>query len=320
MSETVTTLSRFHLGEQALQSETGKLDKIERASRTMIRDYMPEQHRDFFAGLRYLFIGTVDQQSQPWSSILAGPTGFVTTPDAHTMHIDLTHVGSSILAEPAFAEVDVGSTVGVLGLDLSNRRRNRMHGRVTQITPDRLVIRVSQSFGNCPKYINTRTIDDSLPLPSLGETFERDDLSDADRLRITRVDTFFIASHHQDGSGADYEGADVSHRGGASGFVHIEDDNSLTIPDYMGNYMFNTLGNLLLDPKTGLLFIDFDNGDLMQINGKAEIIRDANEVASYPGAHRLLRIHVDYVRYTPGGLPLRWQFLEPSPYSPVIAN
>lgn len=312
MSTIATDAPRFHAGEEALQTELGMREKMARVGQNIIRDYMPDQHREFFEGLRYLFVGTVDEQEQPWASILSGPEGFITTPDAQTMQIDLTQP----LSGPAFVELTVGSVVGILGLDFSNRRRNRMHGRVAQITADKLIIDVSQSFGNCPKYINTRTVDDNKPAPKSGETVERSHLTEEDQSRIARADTFFIASHHRDGSGAAYEGADVSHRGGAPGFVHVE-GNTLTVPDYMGNFLFNTLGNLLLQPNAGLLFIDFDSGDLMQINGKAEIIRDDPEVEKYAGAHRLLRIHVDTVRHTPSGLPLRWQFLEASPHNPA---
>ena len=314
MLNSSTSSNHFHIGECTLQSETDKREEIAHLSQVMMRDYMTEQQITFFQGLRYLFVGTVDEQGQPWASILSGPVGFISAPDSKFLKINVTLP----LIEPAFAGLIKGSAFGVLGLDFSNRRRNRVHGRIVHRNDSQLVINISQSYGNCPKYISTRMIDDSQPPPIPGVVLEREHLSEEDIARITRTDTFFIASHHQDGSSAAYEGADISHRGGSPGFVHVESDRTLTIPDYMGNFLFNTLGNLLVNPLAGLLFIDFDTGDFMQMTGKADIIRDSPDIQLYPGAQRLLRIHIDRVRYTPQGLPLHWQFLEPSPFNPSV--
>ena len=314
MFNPLTPSSYFHLGERTLQSEAGKREEIERVSQVMMRDYMTKQQLTFFQELRYLFVGTVDEQGQPWASILSGPVGFIGASDPKFLQINLTLP----LIAPAFAGLQQDSPFGVLGLDFSNRRRNRLHGRIVSLADDQLVIGISQSYGNCPKYISTRMIDDSRSPPLPGVVMERAHLSEEDIVRIAHTDTFFIASHHQDGSGAAYEGADISHRGGSPGFVHVENDHTLTLPDYRGNFLFNTLGNLLLNPLAGLLFIDFDTGDLMQMTGKADIIQEGSEVQRYPGAQRLLRIHIDRIRYMPKGLPLRWQFLEPSPFNPSI--
>lgn len=297
-----------------MQAEAGKREEIARLSQVMMRDYMTEQQINFFQGLRYLFVGTVDEQGQPWASILSGPVGFISAPDPKFLKINLTLP----LGEPAFAGLMKGSAFGVLGLDFSNRRGNRVHGHIVHRNDDQLIITISQSYGNCPKYISTRMIDDSKPPPIPGDIVERELLSEEDIARIIHTDTFFIASHHQDGSGAAYEGADISHRGGSPGFVHVDNDHTITIPDYMGNFLFNTLGNLLINPLTGLLFIDFDTGDLIQMTGKADIIKAPPDVQLYPGAQRLLRIFIDRVRYIPQGLPLHWQFLEPSPFNPSI--
>lgn len=314
MLNSSTPSNHFHSGERTLQSETGKREEIAHLSQMMMRDYMTEQQFTFFQGLRYLFVGTVDEQGQPWASILSGPVGFISVPDPKFLQIDLT----LSLVEPAFSGLQQGSPFGVLGLDFSNRRRNRVHGHIVHLEDNQLVVGISQSYGNCPKYISTRMIDDSQSPPIPGVVVEREHLSEEDIARITRADTFFIASHHQDGSGAAYEGADISHRGGSPGFVHVESDRTLTIPDYMGNFLFNTLGNLLVNSLAGLLFIDFNTGDLIQMTGKADIIRAPPDIQLYPGAQRLLHIHIDRVRYTPQGLPLHWQFLEPSPFNPSV--
>jgi uncharacterized protein len=140
---------------------------------------------------------------------------------------------------------------------------------------------------------------------------ERAGLGEADRALIARADTLFVATY------ADTDEAgrriDVSHRGGKPGFVRIDGD-TLTIPDFSGNRFFNTLGNMVLNPRAGLLFIDFERGDVLQVSGRAEVILDSPEIATFAGAERLWRVHVRRVRARPGALALRWRF---GGYSPT---
>jgi len=219
---------------------------------------------------------------------------------------------------PGLADLSIGSDVGVLGIDLSNRRRNRMHGRVARVCDSQLDIEVIQSYGNCPKYINTRVISEQRQdnkKPYIAPE-SRDSLSAKDRMLIEQSGTFFIASAYNGGTGADYEGADVSHRGGKPGFVFVNDEHTLTVPDYIGNNMFNTLGNLLLNPRAGILFIDFENGDLLKLHAAAEIIHTQSEVAQFSGAQRLLRLSIDRVAFVRGGTSLRWRSVENSQFYP----
>jgi len=111
-------------------------------------------------------------------------------------------------------------------------------------------------------------------------------------------------------------GVDVSHRGGKPGFVRVDDDGTLTMPDLAGNFFFNTLGNIAVNPRAGLLFIDFDNGDLLYLAVNAEIVWHGPEVRAFEGAQRLLRMHVTAMRRVEASLPLRWG---PASLSPVLA-
>ena len=104
---------------------------------------------------------------------------------------------------------------------------------------------------------------------------------------IVGADTFFVASYADNENGA--RRVDVSHRGGRPGFVHVAEDGVLTIPDYAGNLFFNTLGNLLLNPRGGLVFAGFDTGDLLQLSGDTEIILNSPEIKKFEGAERLWR-------------------------------
>nr|WP_316641722.1 pyridoxamine 5'-phosphate oxidase family protein [uncultured Roseateles sp.] len=238
-------MSAFHAGEQALQERVGVRERLERGAPAFMRDRMPDQHRELFNKLPTLLLGALDAQGQPWATMLGGAPGFVSTPEARQMHIQL----GSQRDDPVLQQLKPGSAVGVLGLEPHTRRRNRMNGVIESIGGQGLSIEVRQSFGNCPKYIQAReplslhTPEDGAAARSLGPGL------DAGALELIRgSDTLFIASASAAKPGnEDGEGVDVSHRGGEPGFVHIDQQDSatvLTLPDYPGNQFFNTLGNL----------------------------------------------------------------------------
>ncbi len=120
---------------------------------------------------------------------------------------------------------------------------------------------------------------------------------------ISRADTFFIASAAR--TGEPEGGVDISHRGGRPGFIRIEGD-TLSIPDFRGNRYFNTLGNLVSNPRAALLFVDFQRGDLLHLRGTTEIVWDGPEVRAFTGAERLWRFHADRGWRKRGALSLRW--------------
>ncbi|MDY7023811.1 MAG: pyridoxamine 5'-phosphate oxidase family protein, partial [Cyanobacteriota bacterium] len=112
-------------------------------------------------------------------------------------------------------------------------------------------------------------------------------------------------------------GVDVSHRGGKPGFVRIDQNNTLTVPDFVGNCHFNTFGNIELNPHAGLLFIDFEQGNLLYLTGDAEVIWEGAEIATYEGAERLFRFQLEKGYRVEGSLPLRCSNPE---YSPFLKN
>ena len=308
----------FHAGEVAMQARTGAAEKMAGLGSRLIRDHMPDQHRELFAQLPFMLAGGLDPSGQPWATLLAGPPGFVDTPDAQTLRIAAQPTAQDALAG-AFTP---GAPVGLLGLQPHTRRRNRLNGVVTQAGEAGFAIGVLESFGNCPKYIQAREAQ-HVSLPQTGGALAESARLDADARRIVAgADTFFIATAHPD-AGTDASiayGVDVSHRGGKSGFVRISldtDADLLTIPDFTGNSFFNTLGNIQLNPKVGLLFVDFDGGALVQIAGTATIDHDSPELAHYAGALRLLRVRILAVRRLSGAVPLRWS--KPAELSPHLA-
>jgi len=310
-------MSVFHAGEQALQERVGVRERLERGAASFMREHMPDQHRELFNKLPTLLLAALDAQGQPWATMLAGAPGFVSTPDARQMQIRL----GSHRDDPVLQQLDIGSAVGVLGLEPHTRRRNRMNGVIGSIDGHNLSIEVRQSFGNCPKYIQARepsgfhaTTNPSAAQP-LGPGL------DAAALALIRAsDTLFIASAsaaRPDGEGG--EGADVSHRGGEPGFVQIEQQDGatvLTLPDYPGNQFFNTLGNLSVHPSAGLLLVDYSSGDLLHLAARAEILWPQDAPFAFhrwPGAQRLLRLSVSAGLWRPAALPWRWSEAQAAP-------
>lgn len=306
---TATAAAPWHAGERQLQARIGMAERMAQVGAKVIRPYMPDQHRAFFAQLPFLVAGAVDGQGDPWAGVLEGEPGFAVSPDPATLRVAAVPDAD----DPLRAGMGPDQPLGLLGIELHTRRRNRMNGRIAAWDGRRLEVAVAESFGNCPQYIQARDFHFSRS-PALrfpGPVRERTGLADADRALIARADTLFVATY------ADTDEAgrrvDVSHRGGKPGFVRIDGD-TLTVPDFSGNRFFNTLGNMLLNPRAGLLFIDFERGDVLQVSGRAEVILDSPEIEAFAGAERLWRVHVQRVRARPGALALRWRF---GGYSPT---
>ena len=305
----------FHPGEQSLQARAGLRERMAQVGRKVIRDFMPDQHRELFEKLPFLVAGSVDAQGRPWASLLVGRPGFVASPDARTLAIGTLPAAGDPLAQ----QLRVGAPLGLLGIELPTRRRNRMNGEVLAVHAEGFTVRVQQSFGNCPQYIQTRAPlapwDSALSTaPPVAAEHEGAALGPEAEALVRDADTFFIATAALRGDTTG--GADVSHRGGRPGFVRVQRQGTrtvLTAPDFRGNYFFNTLGNIAEHPRAGLLFIDFERGHLLSLTGSARVIWDGPEVAAFDGAERLLQLEVDEALWLRHALPPRWSAPQPAP-------
>ena len=295
--------SPFHRGEQILQARAGVRERMERFGRKVIRDHLPEQHKAFYQQLPFVFVGHADKEGWPWASILFNQPGFISTSDARKMQIS----ASPVAGDPLANALHKGTRLGLLGVELSTRRRNRVAAQITGILNDGIELQVDQAFGNCPQYIQGRellTVDpQAMPAPVVEPI---SDLSDEARLLIESSDTFFVASYKHTDSGQRSDGADVSHRGGKPGFIRV-DGNTLIIPDYLGNNHFNTLGNFHETPKAGLLFVDFEHVHLLTLTGRVEVLWETTETKHFAGAERLWKFHFDHGFNQKNVLPLRWR-------------
>lgn len=289
----------FHPGELKAQALAGQSSRG-----TGIRSFMPDQHREFFALLPYIFAAGLDMAGQPIATVLTGEEGFIASPSP----TELAIAARPEAHDPAMAAFAAGAPIGLLGLDFRTRRRNRANGRITALTDGGMTAAISESFGNCAKYIQARQ-HEAVPA-SAPTTEELAGLDPAARSLIAQSDTLFIAS-------ASKSGVDISHRGGRPGFVAVEGDR-LTVPDFAGNGYFNTLGNLLLEPAASLLFIDFSSGDLIQFQGETEIVWDGPERDELAGAQQFWRFHSRRGWRRRAALPLRWS--EPEPALTTLAT
>lgn len=291
--------SPWHEGELTLQRAVGAVDMMASVGqRQLARTWMPDQHRAFYAQLPFVVLGAVDRQGDVWATLRAGQPGFMNSPDPQTLHINLEPEPN----DPAQEGMGEGDAIGMLGIELHTRRRNRMNGVVRRQLAPGLEVAVSQAYGNCPRYINLRQyhfVDAQAVAPR--QLAVSDPLV---RRLVTAADSFYIATYVvRDGE----RQVDASHRGGKPGFVRMDEDGSLTIPDFSGNLFFNTLGNILFNPRAGLVFVDFQTGDLLQMSGSAQVLLDDPEISAFQGAERLLRFTPQRIVHRPAAIALRWK-------------
>jgi predicted pyridoxine 5'-phosphate oxidase superfamily flavin-nucleotide-binding protein len=237
--------------------------------------------------------------------MLTGEAGFVRSPDPVTLRVDAI----TDAVDPAAGAIAHGQQIGILGLDLSTRRRNRANGHIAETDARGFTIAVRQSFGNCAKYIQRRGVHGAQCAPVRIDRLPR--LDTEARALISRADTFFVASRSRAEPKA-MGGLDMSHRGGQPGIVQIEADH-LAIPDFPGNRFYNTLGNFLGDPRGSLLFLDFESGDMLQLQGVVTIDWDADAARAFGGAERLWRFEVVCGWRRHPSYALSWSFIDYSP-------
>jgi predicted pyridoxine 5'-phosphate oxidase superfamily flavin-nucleotide-binding protein len=298
--------SKFHAGELEVQARAGVRDTARRVA-GVIRSTIPPTAQEFLRSQQMVVMSTVDSHGRVWASILTGKPGFIQAVDERTLRIDAEPVSG----EPLSENLKTGDEIGVLVIELSTRRRMKVKGKAELLQKRGIYVHAERVYALCPKYIQARVVVADPAESRVGHRIQRlENLSEKQRNWIAKADTFFIASFHPE------TGADASHRGGYPGFVTVLNENKLVFPDYSGNNMFNTLGNISANPNAGLLFIDFERGNTLQFTGKAQVIWDNDRVAEFAGAERLVEFDVERVIEIAGAIPLRWEFLGYSPFNP----
>ncbi len=294
----------FHEGERAVQQLAGVAALADRVGRSIRRD-LPPAARTFLAERRWIVIGALDG-AQPWPAIRAGAPGFAQAIDDRTIRIDAIAPAGDPLRDELLRR---GALVGLIALDPATRRRLRFNGRVVAHDGAGLVLEADQVFSNCPKYIQRRDESPGGAAALPATLAAAPGLTDTQRDRLRGADTFFIASARPG------DGVDVSHRGGMPGFLQVDGDR-LVWPDYGGNAMFNTLGNLHVHPHAGLLVPDFARGGALIVTGRAAIDWSPERASGISGAERVVTLTIDQVVEQTGVLPTAFQLREYSPFNP----
>ena len=305
----------FHEGELQVQERAGELEEGARNGRVVADSIMPGALK-FVAQQPMVVFGSVDDQRNVWASVLFGPPGFVTAPDERRVEFDFSPAGINE-HDPFWTNIQHHPRIGALFLELATRRRLRINGKVARPTSDRLTLDVAECYPNCPKYIQRRLVQvEAVPRSGTGPSAIDGNVLNREQIALIQAsDTFFVASAHRQ------RGVDASHRGGPPGFVEVVDQRTLRIPDYVGNSMFNTLGNFSANPRAGLVFIDFERNRTLLLTGRAEILWDREDAAGRTGGtQRFWTLGIDRWQELQTLIGLRWEFLDYSPHNPKLTT
>jgi uncharacterized protein len=294
----------FHEGELAVQERVGVSRLASRVGGS-IHPTIPPLAQEFLMQQPYVFAGSIDAEGRVWASLLTGEVGFLKVLNERTIKIE-----SPFTDRFLFENLKTDARLGLLAIEFETRRRMRANGR-GRVAEDSIIIQTEEVFSNCPKYIQARFWERNETRQS--ETKQAESFGELTEKQIDFIkaaDTFIIASAHES------RGADVSHRGGNAGFVQVSGNKKLVFPDYSGNMMFQTLGNLELNPNCGLLFYDFSDGRVLQLTGKATIVWDRERIIKFAGAERLVEFELTEARASALKTNLSWYFIDNSPFNP----
>ncbi len=301
----------FHEGELKAQQLAGETQEGE-SNGAMIGNKIMSGAVNFIRAQEMAIISSRDVQGRRWASLLVGKEGFLAPgADRRALTISIDPAENDA-TDPLWENLKADSHLGVLIIELLSRRRLRVNGQAV-LANSALTVTVEESFGNCPKYITRREVhiepqQKSTPKEKVSRGTK---LGQSQISHLATSDVLFLATGHPK------RGADASHRGGNPGFVEVLNANTLRLPDYSGNSLFNTLGNLLVDPHYGILVPDFRLGKMLQITGTATITwSGADEQHRTGGTHRFVEFHVDEWREATLPVHFTENVLDYSPYNP----
>lgn len=251
----------FHAGELAVQQQAGVQAAAARLESMVSAGELRAGAGAFLAKATFAALTARDRAGRLWISPLFGPPGFLRVAGATRLLVAVTPRAADPLRQ-----LPAEQPIGLIVMDFASRRRLRINGILGAADAEGLEIDVEQAYGNCPQYIQPR----QLHLGTSGaadngpDIFRGSDLRPEDIALVRAADTFFLGTTHPD------SGNDASHRGGPAGFVRVA-SGQLSWPDYPGNNMFNSFGNLFVDPTAALLFVDFRSGATLQLSGTAAV-------------------------------------------------
>lgn len=300
--------SNYHRGEIAARIKAGETEIGERNVRIIKNSLNPGaiyfiEHQPFFLASSNSKTGTLA------ISVISGSSGYIKVINESTVIISRSLLYSNPY-DVFWVNIVARNKIGLLFIDPATRRRFRINGS-SYVTAENVIISVDQAYPNCPKYIQQRHIFQKAKPVYSNIRIAGNSLIPLLMEIIKKADTFFVGSCDR------YGNMDASHRGGKAGFVHIEDDLTLWIPDYTGNSMYNTLGNFISNPNAALLFLDFENNKHLQISGTAEIIwNDTREIVNTGGTNRYWIFKIKEWEVADNLKGFEWTFIDYSPFNP----
>ncbi|NAS32060.1 pyridoxamine 5'-phosphate oxidase [Flavobacteriaceae bacterium R38] len=301
----------FHQGELEVQKLTGEGHIATMiAQGGMMKSYIPTGYQDFIESQTLVFVTSKDENNALWVSMVSGEAGIFSIKDSQLLNIHLHKLHTS-QKDILFENIITNKEIGLICIDLSTRKRVRVNG-IVSISGNILSIHVEQSYSNCPKYIQRRKPQETTLKKSNSVAFNLSGLTSEMKNWIQNADTFFVGSAYKNNF-------DTSHRGGLPGFIEILDDHSLKIPDYQGNSLFNTLGNFKANPNAGLLFIDFNQNNILQLSGKASLLfdqKEENDITRTGGTGRYWIFTIEKIIETQHHNSVEWEFIDNSPFNP----
>lgn len=288
--------------------------------------------------------GTLDEQGRPWTTIWGGEAGFCRPVaqgflgvnakadaafDPVLQEIFATKVNGSSerqIVDEQVVKPHGGKVMAALSIDLKTRDRVKVAGRFvagavlrrteSNIGELQMAFQVQESLGNCPKYLNKKYITPHSPHPELVSDGNGLPLPEAAVQLLEKADLFFVSSKHGNGS------MDVNHRGGPPGFMRLyrNEPGSVTLvyPEYSGNRLYQTLGNLQKDPLAGLVVPDFETGDVLYLTGGTTTLIGDKAAAYLPRTKLAVKIDIEEARFVKDGLAFRGNVIDYSPYNPPV--
>lgn len=301
----------FHEGERAVQARAGEA-AIAARNGSVIGTNVIAGARPFIEKQVMVATARRDAHGRLWAGLQFGAPGFLRSPDGSAIEM---RVGAADrqAADPFWQDLAPAAEVGLLFIELASRRRYRVNGQVEQLDAEGLRLGIAEAFPNCPKYIQRRQ-----PRGAAGSASSEAAnatrghlLNDAAMALLSAADTLFMASGAPDGH------LDASHRGGPRGFIEVLANHRLRVPDYAGNSLFNTLGNLALDPACGLVVPDFETGRLLHLTGEARLMWNQPDPQGLTGGTgRFWEFEVHEWLLREGTTRLGWEYLDASPFLP----
>ncbi|KAF8999569.1 hypothetical protein BDZ89DRAFT_935827, partial [Hymenopellis radicata] len=327
-------MNGWHPGEASIRHKLGlDTDPSALYGYALIQGDLPHDHAQFHSTrLPFLPVTTLDVHGRPWGSILAGTgeRGFVSYPRYTTLVAHAKIWEGDPINDIKFEE-DGTALIAGIGVELSTRRRNKLAGKIMKIDKSdtcNIEIMVNEAIGNCPKYIAVRELD---PYPAAAQVADRNlNMEDSDRLPSEALsltqqsDTIFFGTTHDSRAPLFPSHLGMNIRGGRPGFVRVlpSDGRTIVLPDYSGNRILTSLGNIEATPLASITFPSFTTGDVLYVTGRARNVVDKEEAGKMMfHQDRLTTLYVTGYVYIRNALPFRQRLgteAQMSPYSPPV--